>query len=325
MRRILWLLLALSLPAWATINAITSTRILTPCAEGQRDAAYPSGGACNPPAPAEYIETWSQFGLSDTYSAINSGTNITVNNGSKTDSSTYTFTNTVKRGDEAKSLLIANDGTTLSADGKHRAEVRYGRSMADIDTLNIDEEYCIGYSVRLSSTGWPADTKQVIVGQLANTNPYVIIQYKGDNNSDGYVRAEFQRKYGAQANNPSTESFYYLKGTDGNKTDVSGTGQWKLDRWYDVIINIIPSPADADGKLYVYIIDTSDSTETLAVNLSGTQIGFADEIKEPYFKSGIYWGSDTRSTTYRVNFGPVRIKRGASCKADVTPSGTPTP
>lgn len=43
MRRILWLLLALSLPAWATINAITSTRILLPSYDGTRYGQYPSG------------------------------------------------------------------------------------------------------------------------------------------------------------------------------------------------------------------------------------------------------------------------------------------
>ncbi len=326
MKRLAWLLLALSLPAWATINGVDSSRILIPCTEGQRMGEYPAGGACNPPAVVDYLENWSQFIVGDGYSKINTGTRITIVSPSKTDSSTYSFVTSPSR-DGNKSLLIANDGTVVDAGGvKHRAEVRYARNLTDFDTFNIGEEYCIGYSLRLSSTGWPDynNSTSVFVGQLARDNPYLLFNYQDDGDSDGYVRANVQRKYGASASSPLTQNFYYAKGVDGNTSSAVGADGWKLDRWYDVVINIIHSPADASGTLKIYVIDTSDATETVLANLTGTQIGFADDISEPFWKMGVYWGADTRSTTYRVHYGPMRMKKGSGCKAVVTPSGTPS-
>ena len=326
MKRIAWLLLAISLPAWATINGVDSSRILIPCTEGQRMGEYPAGGACNPPAVVDYLENWSQFIVGDGYSKINTGTRITIVSPSKTDASTYSFVTSPSR-DGNKSLLIANDGTVVDAGGaKHRAEVRYARNLADFDTFNIGEEYCIGYSLRLSSTGWPDynNSTSVFVGQLVQTNPYVLLQYEDDGDSDGAVRFGIQRKYGASSSDPSTQNFYFVNGVEGNTTKDDGADQWVLDRWYDIVINVIPSPADASGTLKVYVIDTTDDSETLAVNLTNTQIGFADEVVEPFWKMGIYWGKDSRSTTYRIYYGPMRMKKGSGCKDDVTPSGTPS-
>ena len=74
MKRLAWLLLALSLPAQATINGVDSSRILIPCVYGQRDSEYPAGGACNPPAPSDYIQSFASFSASSSaYAAIETG------------------------------------------------------------------------------------------------------------------------------------------------------------------------------------------------------------------------------------------------------------
>ena len=56
MKRIAWLLLALSLPAWATINGVDSSRIVFPSFDGTRYGMYVAGDF--PETPPGYI--WSQ-------------------------------------------------------------------------------------------------------------------------------------------------------------------------------------------------------------------------------------------------------------------------
>lgn len=53
MKRFAWLLLAMSLPAWATINGVNSTRILLPSFDGSRYSQYPDGD--KPQNPAELL------------------------------------------------------------------------------------------------------------------------------------------------------------------------------------------------------------------------------------------------------------------------------
>ncbi len=54
MTRIAWLLLALSLPAWATINGVDSSRVVLPAPDGYRYAEYPDGDTPLPPSGLLY-------------------------------------------------------------------------------------------------------------------------------------------------------------------------------------------------------------------------------------------------------------------------------
>ena len=53
MKRIVWLLLTLSLPAWATINGVDSSRVVFPSFDGTRYASHPTGDY--DPSPPERV------------------------------------------------------------------------------------------------------------------------------------------------------------------------------------------------------------------------------------------------------------------------------
>lgn len=196
MRRILWLLLALSLPAWATINAITSTRILTPCAEGQRDAAYPSGGACNPPAAVLYHQSFEALNTSQTFtSGANAyGVTPTVSleayaglkyNANCNDSMSISTTVARETGG-TQSLKFINNFALYSNSGtcpgttKARVEYRMGANQAKLTTCSVDDcdswdfgsERWIGFSTYWPTAGnasWGAGVVRPIFFQIIGT------------------------------------------------------------------------------------------------------------------------------------------------------------
>ena len=72
MKRIAWLLLALSLPAWATINGVDSSRVVFPSWDGTRYAQYLVGDLPNP--TPDYVNDFeactpgsTTFGIADEY------------------------------------------------------------------------------------------------------------------------------------------------------------------------------------------------------------------------------------------------------------------
>ncbi len=68
MKRLAWLLLALSLPAWATINGVDSSRIIIPSWDGNRYSAYPAGDAPQPPPVLLYSQGFETLNTAQSFS-----------------------------------------------------------------------------------------------------------------------------------------------------------------------------------------------------------------------------------------------------------------
>ena len=74
MKRIVWLLLALSLPAWATINGVDSSRVVVPSADGKRYGSHPNGDY--DPSPPERVVRYQA-----TFDTVFGGNTNTLNGG----------------------------------------------------------------------------------------------------------------------------------------------------------------------------------------------------------------------------------------------------
>ena len=339
MKRLAWLLLALSLPAWATINAITSTRILTPCAEGQRDAAYPSGGLCNPPASADYIESFATLDVStEAYAAIDGRPFLKIHRSGKTaadDPDGYQITSQCRDGDD-RSMMLRNDGTIADIQGKRRMEVYHAKTLAAYDNTSNDIPYWFGWSIKIPSASWPkgseagGGSKQVISGQWGSGDgPSIMLQFQHDADSDGKVRFNIRRGYGAVEASPSWQNYYYKKGVTGDGTSESGitnsttsaNDDFPLDQWVDIIVNFQQDPDGATGFFNVWVVENGH--KTLTVGESSVQIGYADEAgvgTEP--KGGLYF-ADNRAFIYQVYFDAYKFVQEADGYDAVAPSGTP--
>lgn len=80
MRLFLALLLALSLPAWATINGVNSSRVVVPSSDGKRYGQYPAGDYVAVPPRAPYFIGAFESGVIQAQASINDGYRINVMN-----------------------------------------------------------------------------------------------------------------------------------------------------------------------------------------------------------------------------------------------------
>ena len=336
MKRIAWLLLAISLPAWATINGVDSSRILIPCNEGQRSGEYPDGGACNPPAP--YTQDWLGFSLSSTaHSAINGDANLRIfshSKGPSEDVNAYQIVSSQCRDGDSRALFMRNVGTIKDSVGKHRQEIQFADNLPDFDRTSDDTEYWFGYSKYIPSAGWPKASEagggslEIISNQFKNgQGPNLLFQYQHDGNSDGLIRLTFIRYWGATEGAETPVKYYYKKksgATENTNTTSNTVSEFPLDRWMDIIVRFVQDPDGSTGSVTVYVVDTSDSTITTMVNETNVQIGYADEAGVGIqFEDGMYWGPTDRSFTYQMYYDAYHAYKGTDGYNIVKPDGTP--
>jgi hypothetical protein len=341
MKRIAWLLLALSLPAWATINGVDSSRILIPCVYGQRDSEYPAGGACNPPAPSDYIQSFASFSASSSaYAAIDGNPNIAIHDKAKTvaqDADAFQISDTQCRDGDDRSMLLRNDGEIKDVEGKHRLEIYPADNLSGYDSTTNDIEYWFGWSVKFPIANWPKGSEagggssQIISGQWgAGQGPSIVLQFQHDGDSDGKVRFNFRRGYGAVESGHAWKDYYYKKGATGDGTSESGitnsttnsNDDFPLDQWVDIIVNFQQDPDGATGFLNVWVVENGH--KTLMIAETGVQIGYADEAGQGLrTKSGLYFGTLDRAFVYQGYFDAYSFYQGDDGYDAVAPSGTP--
>ena len=183
MKRLAWLLLALSLPAWATINGVDSSRVVLPSFDGTRYGAYVAGDY--PETPPGVIWTqdfegianetvFSKANMDSTYEALEGLGHISICDAG------VTISNTVAR-HGTQSVKFYND-LAVPADGsnctdsarKARVEIQMGANQYKIthksaygDQLGFTfgDERWIGYSMYFPTAGndgWTASSQPII-------------------------------------------------------------------------------------------------------------------------------------------------------------------
>ena len=190
MKRIAWLLLAISLPAWATINGVDSSRVVLPSFDGTRYGAYVAGDY--PETPPGVIWTqdfegiangtvFSKSNMDSTYEALEGlGYNSDCHSGisisdavARAGSQALKIFNNVS---EASDSQPPGCSTTIKA----RVELLLGAnqyaltgSIGDGNGWPLGSERWLGYSVYFPTSGnggWSSVSPDIIIFQLVGNN-----------------------------------------------------------------------------------------------------------------------------------------------------------
>lgn len=215
MKRLAWLLLALSLPAWATINGVDSSRVVLPSFDGTRYGAYVAGDY--PETPPGVIWTqdfegiangtvFSKANMDSTYEALEGlGYNSICDAG-------ITISNTVAR-HGSQSMKVFND-ISVRADGnvctdsatKARVELilaanayKLNHNIGDGLGFALPSERWFGYSVYFptaGNSGWSTSNKPFILQIFGSGSPTsdpasTIVAMQLGANGVPYITTEF--------------------------------------------------------------------------------------------------------------------------------------
>ncbi len=252
MKRIAWLLLALSLPTWATINGVDSSRVVLPSFDGTRYGMYVAGDF--PETPPGVI--WTQD-----FEGIANGTVLTKSNMDSTYKASeglgynaschsgISISNTVAR-HGSQALKIQNDTSEASDSGscaaatKARVELTLGANQYKItnsgDGLGwpLGSDRWIGYSVYFPTSGntsWSSISPRIIIMQIFGA--------------------------GGDSLDPSTPILYFILGSNGSLS---------ADTTFSAEAGDITSSQDYLMP-YAYIGDTKTNSTTWALlKSSGT-------------------------------------------------------
>ncbi len=264
MKRFAWLLLALSLPALATINGVDSSRILIPCTEGQRMGEYPAGGACNPPALVLYHQDFESLNASQSFmenanlygdasrtlesfahvaAAGNCNNTITI------------ATDKVREAGGAQSIKFVNDfaassDTGCSGGSKARVELKMASDIpkfskyvpdteGDYGEWNFGSERWFGFSLYFPTAGnakWNNRVTRPIFFQIFGWGATVgdgaspILHFMLDNGGEVDIDTEFSVDAGDLT---SAQDYLYTGGwvRDTNGNTLSG-GAWEILKTY---------------------------------------------------------------------------------------------
>lgn len=237
------------------------------------------------------------------------------------DPNAYTIKNDVTCAGSSDSVLIRNVGTIKDAYNKHRTEIRFAKDTS-LNTVPVDTEVWTGHAMKLSSTNWAtnvASPQGTIIKQWTGASP--TIEWIADDDGtdlDGLVKMRVEVYYGASSGTKSTIRYYYRKGL--TNITASTYDEFALGQCYDVIERLVPDPDGTAGIYQVWIVDESDATSTLMVDIQGSQIGFADAPSTGFYgKIGQYWGPANRSYTYDINFFGIKQYEGTDAYNVVAP------
>jgi hypothetical protein len=191
MKRIAWLLLALSLPAWATINGVDSSRVVLPSFDGTRYGAYVAGDYPETPPGVIWTQDFegiangtvlSKANMDSTYEALEGlGYNSICDEG-------VTISDTVARSG-SQSLKVFNDlinpansgPTGCTSTTKARVEIliaanqyKTTNTIGNGHGFTFGSERWIGYSMYFptsGNSGWSTSIQPIIFQIIGDGAP----------------------------------------------------------------------------------------------------------------------------------------------------------
>lgn len=352
MKRLAWLLLALSLPAWATINGVDSSRVVLPSFDGTRYGAYVAGDY---PTGGDGVFYANAFdgNPTTTKDADYGNIGILANQGDieyDPDSIDWDGLNCgsglVYSGpdlfivDESgnKVLRYAIDasasGYNLECSNtlRHRALLIYGNNLSNDKTgaahttggsgfrIIPDTEYWFGWRYKMDCAG--SLPQNFFMFAPASSNPAEpVIQVKGDCEKLVIIPERYRDE--------NDDTFETVKNT---------TGAFTENQWHCVVVHWIKKPYSW-GNANSYDPGTTGGTRagTFEVWVDGALQPGAHNATNGYgytgtdhegagrlnsrFRVGYYWGTTTNSTQASLYVDDLKMADGANRSASVNPEG----